>query len=211
MAVFFTSDQHFGHDRILELGEGRPFRNIKEHNSYIVSKWWETVTVDDTVYVLGDVAFGGGEVFAANVSIFSRLPGEKILVPGNHDKIFSKNSKNYIEKHYPFYVDAGFTVLPQIVCKDFTDEVTQETQTFLLSHFPYIVKAREGNRNPEGYVNKFASLQPVNEGLPLIHGHTHSRNIIHESVNSFHVGVDAHDYMPVRLDTIFEWWRGVNS
>ena len=30
--TYFISDLHFGHERLLTLGDGRPFKTIEEHD-----------------------------------------------------------------------------------------------------------------------------------------------------------------------------------
>lgn len=204
MAIFFTSDQHFGHERILELGDGRPFKTIGEHNDYIVRQWFHTVQPDDVVYVLGDVAFGGGEAFVKNVSIFSWLPGVKFLIPGNHDKIWSGNTVKYRERYEQFYVDAGFTVLSENFVLDFPHK--GGTVPVMLSHVPYVstMEVTDGAR-----AGRFKKQTPEDEGLPLIHGHTHSRSKLHSHLKSFHVGVDAHGFTPVSEGEISDWLDGV--
>lgn len=206
MSVFFTSDQHFGHERILELGGGRPFRNIFEHNDYLVKKWCEHVKHDDVVYVLGDVAFGGGDGFEKNVKIFSWLPGVKFLIPGNHDKVWSGNSVSYREKYEHVYVDAGFTVLPENVVYDFplNDGLSVPV---MLSHVPYFDVLTFEKDSRRG--NRFKKQTPEDEGLPLLHGHTHSSQVFSSHMKSFHVGVDAHGFAPVHENIIREWLVGV--
>lgn len=55
MAVFFTSDTHFGHGGALGLYH-RPFPSVPAMNAAIVEKWNETVGPDDVVWHLGDFA-----------------------------------------------------------------------------------------------------------------------------------------------------------
>lgn len=80
--IFVTSDTHFGHRRILELCRGGyGFSSIEEHDEHLVQAWNATVRPKDTVWHLGDVAFG-----RQNLAILSRLNGLKKLVMGNHDE-----------------------------------------------------------------------------------------------------------------------------
>jgi calcineurin-like phosphoesterase family protein len=207
MATFFTSDQHFGHHRILELGEGRPFRNIDEHNGFIVKQWVENVQHDDVVYVLGDIALGGYDDFIKNVNIFSWLPGVKYLVPGNHDKIWSGNTDKYRERYKTIYEDAGFIVLPEQHVIDFMLDDNKSVE-IMLSHIPYRTVSKNPN-DDRGRADKFKNQTPVDEGLPLIHGHTHLRFMTHEHKKSLHVGVDATGFKPVSDVQVREWLSGV--
>jgi calcineurin-like phosphoesterase family protein len=202
VTVFFTSDQHFGHERILELGSGRPFNNIREHNDFIVKQWVSQVKYDDVVYVLGDVAFGGGEGFEKNVNIFSWLPGVKYLVPGNHDKIWSGNSESYIDKYFDAYVNAGFIILPEVTQIMFT--VDGREVPLLLSHLPYESTLVQTDKRAE----KFKKQRPNDDGLPLLHGHTHSREMFHSHPLSLHVGVDATGFKLVDEHFVRQWLKG---
>jgi len=55
MAIFFTSDTHFGHGGALGLYR-RPFASVDVMNEAIVERWNETVGPDDDVWHLGDFA-----------------------------------------------------------------------------------------------------------------------------------------------------------
>jgi calcineurin-like phosphoesterase family protein len=81
MTIFFTSDSHFGHARIIELS-GRPFANVDEMNETLIQKWNAVVGLRDTVYHLGDFCMGPKET----VFLRKRLNGKIILIKGNHDK-----------------------------------------------------------------------------------------------------------------------------
>lgn len=82
--TFFTSDTHFGHQNILRLSK-RPFRTISEHDEALVRNWNEVVGAADTVYHLGDFAYGLDEDANRLEWLFARLNGRKYLVLGNHD------------------------------------------------------------------------------------------------------------------------------
>ena len=56
--TFFTSDTHFGHANIINLCK-RPFKDVNHMNDMLVENWNNVVTDDDTVFHLGDFAFGG--------------------------------------------------------------------------------------------------------------------------------------------------------
>lgn len=54
--IFYTSDLHFCHSNIIKLCN-RPFNNVDEMNSVLVSKWNERVNKNDIVYILGDIGY----------------------------------------------------------------------------------------------------------------------------------------------------------
>ena len=79
--IYFTSDTHFGHARIIELC-ARPFANVDEMNEALIQKWNAVVGPDDVVYHLGDFFMGPKET----VLLRKRLNGKIVLIKGNHDK-----------------------------------------------------------------------------------------------------------------------------
>lgn len=194
MSIFFTSDHHFGHERILELGAGRPFQNIGHHNTILMNNWLEVVKPEDTVYVMGDIAMGN---FEQTIKLFASLTGEKFLIPGNHDKIFSgTNNAKRIERFTPFYEEVGFTILPENT--SIMLQTSYGEQKVLLSHFPY-------TGDSHSPIDRYRENRYLDEGLPIIHGHTHSRDILHVNPREYHIGVDAHDYYPVHENKIIQW------
>lgn len=52
----FISDTHFGHENILKY-DGRPFSSIEEHDRVILENINDTLSPDDHLYHLGDVAW----------------------------------------------------------------------------------------------------------------------------------------------------------
>lgn len=80
--IFFTSDTHFGHRRILEYSK-RPFSSIEEHDEALITRWNETVGKNDEVYHLGDFALVNANKWA---DIVGRLNGRIHLIIGNHDE-----------------------------------------------------------------------------------------------------------------------------
>lgn len=91
MRYFFTSDTHFGHANIIKYCN-RPFDNVEEMNEGLIEKWNAKVSSGDTVFHLGDVAFGNEEIAA---SLVKQLNGEIHLIRGNHDyRYVGKKSKN---------------------------------------------------------------------------------------------------------------------
>ena len=91
MAIYVTSDLHFNHTNICNLERYMLDRNsmqnittVEEYNNMVVRRINEVVDEKDTLYILGDFAFGN---FQAMKHWLSKLNGYKILILGNHDKI----------------------------------------------------------------------------------------------------------------------------
>lgn len=192
MTVWLTSDTHFSHANIINLGAGRPFKDIQEHNEMIVKNWNDRVMPNDTVYHLGDVALGP---WPEGLGYVKRLLGYKILIPGNHDRISSIEKEKRRERFLPDYEDAFQEIRSEV------ESIEIGGEEVLISHYPYTGES-DGDRP-----DRYSWLRPdPSRGLPLIHGHTHASEKIsfHEGLLQISVGVDAWDYAPVSEDQIKE-------
>ena len=96
---FITSDQHFGHKKILQYQHNtRPFSSLDEMHHELITRHNEVVSDDDKIYMLGDFAF-----LSANKTeeILKQLNGEKFFIFGNHDHQMKKLSQYFTwMKHY---------------------------------------------------------------------------------------------------------------
>lgn len=82
--VFFTSDTHAYHKRIMEFcPNSRRGADSDEMTELMIKAWNDRVTCKDTVYHLGDVSWGTEKQSKA---FLSRLNGHIFLIKGNHDK-----------------------------------------------------------------------------------------------------------------------------
>ena len=79
--IWFTSDQHFFHKRIIEFAN-RPFSSVEEMNETLVENHNKVVKPTDKVYMLGDFSFGGSHETSI---IAKRLNGHITFILGNHD------------------------------------------------------------------------------------------------------------------------------
>lgn len=82
MAVFFTSDTHFGDPRALCV-DRRPFATLAAHDEALVGRWNQAVEPGDEVWHLGDFALGPGREQIE--TLLARLNGTKHLIVGNND------------------------------------------------------------------------------------------------------------------------------
>jgi calcineurin-like phosphoesterase family protein len=80
MAIFFTSDSHFGDHRTLNFWK-RPFASVAEMDAALVAAWNAAVAPEDEVWHLGDFARRSGDVPA----LLAALNGSKHLLRGNND------------------------------------------------------------------------------------------------------------------------------
>ena len=82
MAIYFTGDTHFGDIRILKIDK-RPFKTLAEHDEALIANWNAVVSLNDTVWHLGDFALGPSDQRVTE--ILATLHGEKHLITGNND------------------------------------------------------------------------------------------------------------------------------
>jgi len=90
--VFFISDTHFDHKRIIELCN-RPFGSLEEMNSTMIDNWNAKVASGDTVYHLGDFAFA--KTKERVTALLRKLNGTKHLIKGNHDHEVVRKAKGW--------------------------------------------------------------------------------------------------------------------
>lgn len=183
---WFTSDQHFDHINIIAFCE-RPFSSVEQMNDEIIDRWNSVVDDDDEVYVLGDFALGHRGV---SVPYAEKLKGQKYLVPGNHDAIWSGHGERRVNRWMPVYTNSGFAVMPEYMTFYF------DGQEVKASHFPYHDIERHAARYEDWY-------NPQDDGKSwLIHGHVHQAWRTDPSRRQINVGVDVWDFYPVAESTI---------
>lgn len=185
---FVTSDHHIGHKNIIKYCD-RPYDDVPHMDSMLMSNWNSVVDVDSVVLVLGDIAMGRIEI---SLEKWKKFNGVKLLVPGNHDYVSKAYSEPKREQTREMYEKAGFVILEETIHLE-----DNKGRKIVASHYPYKGDSQEKERH--------AKLRPIDEGLPLIHGHTHSPHVLSENNRQFHVGIDAHDYMPVPMSEITNW------
>ena len=174
MAIWLTSDLHFGHDRQFLWGP-RGFQSSLEHDEAVVRNWNAVVEPEDDVYVLGDVMLGDN---AHGAEYFSRLNGRIHLVRGNHDSDVRWNQV------YP--------ELPNVVemC-GWAHMLCYRKYHFLLSHFPTMTGNLEKESLHQCTLNLFG------------HTHQKDK-FYEDRPYMYNVSLDANDNTPVLLDDIIE-------
>lgn len=189
MAVWFTSDWHFGHRNILTLGEGRPFASIEEHDEELIYRHNMVVGPDDEVWVLGDVAMGN---ISESLTKCGRMSGRKILVCGNHDRTAMTADPIKRAAWTKRYMDeGGFSGV--ILAEPHTTIRLPDGRLVWASHYPYAGDSRDDG-------DRYLERRPVDQGEWLLHGHVHHQwRVRGRMVN---VGVDAWGYAPVAAVTV---------
>ena len=89
--IWITSDLHFWHKSILNFCQDtRPYGTLEDMHEALIADWNNKVKTSDIIFSLGDFSFKGKE---ATEQILSRLNGKKVMVLGNHDKVFRNGIK----------------------------------------------------------------------------------------------------------------------
>ena len=127
MAVFFTSDTHFGHGGALGLYR-RPFASVAAMNEALVARWNQTVRSDDLVWHLGDFAIRQRTPMV--MELLARLNGHKHLVAGNNDPQATREL-------------AGWESVQSYV------EIDADSMSLVLCHYPF----RSWRGRSKGWVN----------------------------------------------------------
>lgn len=82
--IFWTSDIHFRHNSILQYTDRKNVAlNIEQHDQFMVDAINATVTDNDILYILGDIAHCATPWLT--LDLVSKLNGKLHLVKGNHD------------------------------------------------------------------------------------------------------------------------------
>ena len=172
--IWFTSDTHFWHKKILTIGKGRPFKTIEDMEQRFIENWNKKVKPEDTVYHLGDFCWG------SNVKrikgLLDSLNGQKILIVGNHDRL-----ENY-------YKSGSFAD----ICK--YKEIDIDNEHIVLFHTPIF----EWNGFYYGSYHLYGHTHVT---LNLAQ-YTMMRD--RPNGNCWDVGVDNNNFEPVSFDEIKE-------
>ena len=182
MTIFFTSDTHFNHGKIIEYAN-RPFANIDEMDRSIIKKWNEVVKPDDMIYHLGDVAFCRD--YDINY-YFEQLNGIiKVLSnPWHHDKHWLPRWK-FGTTEYLSKSRYKIELSPPIVVLEFKEFSTnQYPKAIMLCHY------------------QLANWDRKHYGSWHLFGHSHNK--AKAEGLSLDVGVDAWDFYPVSLNRVAE-------
>lgn len=164
MFDFFFADPHFGHAKIIDHA-GRPFANVDEMDSEMERRYCAMVGWQDIVCWVGDVSFYDD---ARTAALLARLPGEKVLVRGNHDGTVAR-------------------------CLRLGFELVADELYLRIARFKVIVNHMPPAGGPDA---RYPERRPSKPGPDefVLHGHTHEKQ--QRIGRRIHVGVDAWDFAP---------------
>lgn len=118
--IYFISDTHFFHRRILEYcgrvpgSRGTVWDTVEAMNEGLRERWNKKVPKTATVYMLGDVAFGKDK--SAVINFLYTLNGTKHLIYGNHDKLIRSNEKDFLRVFETIQEYKEVNVCKQKIC-----------------------------------------------------------------------------------------------
>jgi calcineurin-like phosphoesterase family protein len=89
MNTVVWSDLHIDH---FSAAKARGFETLKDFQDVVIDGWEKKVTSRTTIILVGDVA-----LYRPGLSLIKKLPGKKILVPGNHDLERDNDMRDVLE------------------------------------------------------------------------------------------------------------------
>lgn len=169
---FITSDEHYGHDRILTLAK-RPFKDVIEMRETLISNHNRVVPDSKgfTTIHVGDM-FWNTLTAAEAMMILSRLHGRHIFIYGNHDELIERTP----------------------ILASMFDEVigSNEAGGAKVIHF---------NKRAL-YLSHYAARVWPKSHKGSWHGFGHSHSGLPGLGKSFDIGVDGHNFTPWSLEEI---------
>lgn len=118
--IYFSSDFHIGHKRIIEFEPDRLkwCKDLPDMN-FILLQDILSLTAEDELYILGDFLFQKHILYNRVEEILKPRKCKLHLILGNHDEDLSISWLTDVFDSYGFY-----------------DKITTEGRTFILSHYP---------------------------------------------------------------------------
>lgn len=177
MNNWITSDSHINHTNIIKYCN-RPFKNVAEMDEVLIENINSLVRPDDTLWHLGDFAFGRALTNANFAELCNSINCRNIhLIIGNHDKKIVKSKTLLCHFSSAQHCFTGFI----------------EGRPIILTHTP-----------PEGEVDSFIIGQTKawkrrHKNSVHLYGHTHNN----ENYDRCNMCVEYTDYKPVRLKDIY--------
>lgn len=182
MTIYFSSDIHFDHKKILEYTKrGTLWSSVEEMNEGIIERFNSVVKPGDSLYLLGDMIFGSYKTLPERMaSYFGRMNGQKFLIKGNHDHNYKEE---YFKKHFVWIRDYYELRVDDV------EAPNGKFNKVVLQHFPLLI----WNNSHNGYF--------------MLHGHSHGGiDELNKSTTRLDVGIDSEhsNYLPMSYEQIKE-------
>jgi calcineurin-like phosphoesterase family protein len=170
--IFITSDEHYGHARIIELAN-RPFTSVEEMTETIIERHNKVVPRNPNILTIhvGDM-FWQTLTSQEAVSILIRLNGSHAFLYGNHDELVDKPS----------------------ILKGLFDWVKGENK----AGGAHLINFNKRKITLNHYAQRV--WEGSHKGHWHVYGHSH--NGLAGLGKSFDIGVDGHNFTPWSLEEI---------
>ena len=166
--IWFTSDTHFFHDKVVEYCQ-RPFASVEEMNEELIARWNSVVHRDGIVFHLGDFCFGKPDNWNY---ILDRLKGRIFLVLGNHD------TRQINEE-----------IASRFECVAIQMRLHVNGQKIYLNHFPFLSYSGDNH----GTWQLFGHIHSNQQASNIIDKH----RLTLLQPGQYDVGVDNNNFTPV--------------
>lgn len=183
--LFFTSDPHFGHERIIEYCN-RPFVSVHDMNKKLTENWNAIVQPDDLIVIAGDFCLGGKQMWEKYLSY---LNGRKILVEGNHDH------------KVPDYL---FELVTPMLNMEVKDVDTNKYQRITICHYAMLSwhQSHKGAWQLFGHWHGRSLLDPKRDDIAGFIEEEQRQIFKINSSRQYDIGVDNNNYYPVSYRTV---------
>lgn len=174
MAIYFTSDLHFCHNRDF-IWHPRGCTSVYDMNIKIISNWHDMVDYDDDVYILGDIMLNNND---EGIRLLKALNGKLHIIRGNHD------TDTRMELYKKCY---------NVVSVSEGEFFNYNGYHFYLSHYPCLCSNNDEDKSlKKRMINLCGHIHTPNKFLDM------NKGLI------YHVELDAHNLKPVSIDTIIQ-------
>lgn len=236
MAMYFTTDTHFGHPLVSALRGFITIPDIKAGYDRIVAEQGRAEatryvkrTATDRNLRMRDIADTDAHDAAVVASINATLtPDDELWIMGDvgyrtsmehirhclhaiHAKrlhlVVGNHDVNFHHRELDGAWHHAFATIQD------SATVAIDGVAYHLSHFPYR-EDMDGYRDPTGDVSDnaydpgYAPDALPRDGRRLLFGHTHQHTKAGRSADSLHVGLDSWDLRPVSETQIMQWFDG---
>lgn len=190
--VFFTSDLHLNHTKIIEYCH-RPFKDTEEMNNILLNN-----LNNELSKVNHPILINCGDIIFSNVSTYDEqmdmIKADKIYnIIGNHDIKNILQRRQFIPYDENSRIYWSTELLVQIL--DDTNKNKILTQ-FTVSHYPHCSGQFFGSFNIHGHLHTPSDLDSYTGSDIDI------ARKLKETAITYDVGVDGNDYKPVKLTDI---------
>ena len=228
MTIYAISDLHLSSDQSKPMDIFGPA--WENHQDKIKTNWDNTVTDDDVVLIAGDHSWAMTfQEAQADLAFIMQRPGKKVLIRGNHDYWWRRESTNRLQKELP----DNFTLLQgraieingiwitgtrgwrqedeSIECEEklYSKVLERELKLFErgLKEIPTDAKHKIAMLHYPPFdtnlnPNSFASILKEYNVNTLVYGHIHSGSYLEGNIDGIEyilASVDHTDFSPVRI------------